>query len=87
MPAEVTSIIQMTKSFCLHFEKTNEEVVNYSLMVSGTKLVDLLDIALYAQKDIVYENVEEEVFKARVSIFSGNNSHQCSFLQPLLTNY
>ncbi|XP_044759600.1 uncharacterized protein LOC123317239 [Coccinella septempunctata] len=73
MPAEVTAIIQMTKSFCLHFEKTNEEMVNNSLMVSGAKLLDLLDSASFAQKDVIYENVEGNIFKARYNYFFNNS--------------
>lgn len=73
MPSEVTAIIQMTKSFCLHFEKTNEEIANNSLMVSGSKMLDLLDTASFAQKDVIHEKVDGEVFKARYNYFFNNS--------------
>ncbi|KAK9882996.1 hypothetical protein WA026_001211 [Henosepilachna vigintioctopunctata] len=73
MPTEVTSIVQMTKTFCLHFEKVNEELVNNSLMISGCKLLDLLDNASFAQKDIIFENVQDDLFTARYNYFFNNS--------------
>ncbi|KAL3272978.1 hypothetical protein HHI36_014435 [Cryptolaemus montrouzieri] len=73
MPTEVKSIVQMTKTFCLHFEKTNEEMVNHSLLISGCKILDLLDSASFAQRDVIFENVKENIFTARYNYFFNNS--------------
>lgn len=73
MPTEVNHIVQLTKTFCLHFEKVSEENANVNLMVSGCKLLDLLDCGAFAQRDVIYENVEKGMFEGRYNYYFSNS--------------
>nr|CAH7759577.1 unnamed protein product [Callosobruchus chinensis] len=62
LPVEVTKIVQLTKAFCLHFERVTEEPMPNCLIRSGCKMVDLLDAAKFAQKTTIYEKSTKDSF-------------------------
>lgn len=66
LPPEVTKIIQLTKTFCIHFDKTNEETMTDACVLSGCKTVDFLDCAKFALKWTHYEHISSGMFLANV---------------------
>ncbi|XP_072391354.1 uncharacterized protein [Diabrotica undecimpunctata] len=57
LPREITMILQMTKSFCVHFDKVVEEpVINFSKQY-GCKIIDLVDCTQFAKRTIIHEQI------------------------------
>ncbi|XP_018568449.1 uncharacterized protein LOC108908796 [Anoplophora glabripennis] len=73
LPQEVTRIIQMTKTFCVHFDKVNEEALHNCLVYSGCKVIDILDCAKFIQKLVLDEKVTSDTFVARYNYFFQNS--------------
>lgn len=75
-------IIQMTKLFCLHFDKVNEEPRPECLVDSGCKMVDIIDSARFIEKKICWEYCSKEYFNAKVLLNEGY-----SVLAKILNQY
>ncbi|KAJ8956737.1 hypothetical protein NQ318_014093 [Aromia moschata] len=65
LPSEVTKIIQMTKTFSVHFDKVSEEPLPNCLIHSGCKIIDILDCAKFAQKLHLREKNSPDTFYAK----------------------
>ncbi|KAG5894868.1 hypothetical protein JTB14_023717 [Gonioctena quinquepunctata] len=66
LPTEVTRIIQMTKNFCVHFDKVSEEPQEACLVNSGCKVIDIVNCAKFIQKVVTVEKANEDCFEAQV---------------------
>ncbi|KAH1025576.1 hypothetical protein HUJ05_010273 [Dendroctonus ponderosae] len=73
LPPEVTTIIQLTKDFCIHFDKCNEEAIPNSCTLSGCKMLDILDCARFAQKRVHFERRTTDSFLAKYSYYFKNS--------------
>ncbi|XP_076269427.1 uncharacterized protein LOC143202038 isoform X2 [Rhynchophorus ferrugineus] len=73
LPSEVSDIVQMTKSFCVHFDKTNEETSAHVHVWSGCKLVDILDTAKFADRIVYFEKLSADRFFAKYSYYFKNS--------------
>ncbi|XP_030758766.1 uncharacterized protein LOC115884348 [Sitophilus oryzae] len=73
LPQEVMKIIQMTKSFCVHFDKTNEEPLTNSCVLSGCKILDLLDCSKFCERIVHFERKTGDNFFAKYSYFFKNS--------------
>ncbi|CAH1180022.1 unnamed protein product [Phaedon cochleariae] len=72
LPPEVIKIIQMTKSFCVHFDKINEEPLGDSLVASGCKIVDIVKCSKFSQELLSTENSSKDYFRAEYSFYFRN---------------
>ncbi|XP_066140081.1 uncharacterized protein [Euwallacea fornicatus] len=73
LPLEVSRIVQLTKAFCIHFDKTNEEVMSSCCILSGCKIADILDSAKFANKHVHYEKRVSNFFLAKFSYYFKNS--------------
>ncbi|CAH1100261.1 unnamed protein product [Psylliodes chrysocephalus] len=73
LPLEVAKIIQLTKSFCVHFDKISEEPRTDCLICSGCKIIDIVDCAKYSQKFVVSEVACKNYFVAEYSYVFRNS--------------
>ncbi|KAL1494408.1 hypothetical protein ABEB36_010011 [Hypothenemus hampei] len=73
LPHEVTKLVQMSKNFCIHFDKICEEAIPNSLIWNGCKVIDILDCAKFAQKIVHFERRTSESFFARYSYYFRNS--------------
>ncbi|EFA07736.1 uncharacterized protein LOC103314581 [Tribolium castaneum] len=72
LPEDVKHIIHLTKNFCIHFDKVSEEPIKNALSVSGCKIVDLLDCATYASKNVIFERITGNTFSAKYCYYLQN---------------
>ncbi|XP_060521458.1 uncharacterized protein LOC132699027 isoform X2 [Cylas formicarius] len=73
LPPEVSGIILMTKQFCVHFDKINEERLPDSLVLSGCKILDILNCSRFADKRLHFERQHGSTYQAKYSFFFKNS--------------
>ncbi|XP_072377544.1 uncharacterized protein [Diabrotica undecimpunctata] len=57
LPSELTKILEMTKKFCVHFDKVIEEPITNFPPQSGCKLIDIFNCAICSRRNIISEKV------------------------------
>ncbi|KAJ3646283.1 hypothetical protein Zmor_023876 [Zophobas morio] len=72
LPEEIKHVIHLTKNFCIHFDKVSEEPIKQPLSISGCKIVDLLDCATHAAKNVVFERTTGNTFSAKYCYYLQN---------------
>ncbi|XP_017785066.1 PREDICTED: uncharacterized protein LOC108568464 [Nicrophorus vespilloides] len=80
-PKEVTKISQLTKTFVLYFDRVSEQDLNTSVFCSGCKILDILDCATEARKDVIEETIANDVLIYKVCYYFSR-----SWLVALETN-
>ncbi|CAG9865140.1 unnamed protein product [Phyllotreta striolata] len=73
LPTVVSSIMQLTKQFCIHFDKISEETMPDCLVCSGCKILDLVDCAKYTQKHVTSEIHSSNYFIAEYTYYFRNS--------------
>ncbi|KAJ8974725.1 hypothetical protein NQ317_000391 [Molorchus minor] len=73
LPLEVTKIIQLTKTFSVHFDKVNEEPFSKCLVYSGCKIIDILDCAKFAHRLYLDEKGGPNFFCAKYTYYFQNS--------------
>ncbi|XP_028136943.1 uncharacterized protein LOC114331545 [Diabrotica virgifera virgifera] len=77
LPREITMILRMTKSFCVHFDKVVEEPLIKKQI--GCKIVDLVDCTKFVKKTIVHEHIVGRDYFAGEYYYYFQNSWFVSF--------
>uniref|UniRef100_A0A6P7G426 Uncharacterized protein LOC114337493 n=1 Tax=Diabrotica virgifera virgifera TaxID=50390 RepID=A0A6P7G426_DIAVI len=57
LPSEVTKIVEMTKKFCVHFDKVIEEPISNFPPQSGCKLIDIFNCSQFSNSNVLAEKV------------------------------
>lgn len=67
-PKLVKQICEKCKTFCAHFEKVTEGLIN-TFSWSGSKILDILDCATYCETSISKEKIMNNRYNAKVCLW------------------
>ncbi|CAG9773809.1 unnamed protein product [Ceutorhynchus assimilis] len=85
LPSEVSEVIFLTKTFCVHFDKVTEELSPNPRVLSGCKTLDILDCANFAQTNRIRLERRSDTLYAKYTFYFKNSWFCAIHIPPTKT--